>query len=65
MEVDSYLIKKSFSDLFIDNIKKRKYNEMIKGVPKITPKKKKLNADNIDISESENSTKSHNIQAIL
>ena len=38
---------------------------MIKGVPKITPKKKKLNADNIDIFESENSTKSHNIQAIL
>ena len=54
LDVDNFTIKKSFSDLFIDNQKKRKYNDIIKASTKVTPKKKKLNCDNLDLTDSQN-----------
>lgn len=47
INIDNYIIKKSFTDLFLDNINKRKFKEISYGGNKIPSKTRKTTANNI------------------
>lgn len=56
IDIDNYIVKKSFSDLFINNNKKRKFDELNNKVRKVTPNKKRKTYSDMESQDNESST---------